>query len=187
MTKKSYSREVEAAIKACPQEARALESAKAELAKLETEKDKAQAALARLRADGRNYRTERRIVHGVELEVQVRTDADEIALLTSHLERLDHKIRHQSHQVTAATRRLSSAVATKLESIQADLRKRTAEVIEAVTRICGDGEALEDSMRAAGLDPDSVYAVRYSELQGLRVDQNWTRGRSILSTLKEVA
>jgi hypothetical protein len=187
MKQANYGREIEAAIKACPQEARALESARAEAERLNSEKAKALQALEAIRKVGGQFVTEKHIIGGVEVEIQRRVYDDETTLLNSHIERLDHKLRRQTHEIESAKRRLSQAVANKLSSVQADLRRRTEEAIEIVTRVCSDGEALEDAMRGAGLDPDTVYAVRYSELQTLRVDQVWTRGQSIRTSLKEAA
>lgn len=179
-----FTKAVTAALAACPSERAALADAEAKLEALHEERGRIQAAIDRLQTEP--DRVETRTIHGVSIEVPSSTRRDDIAALARQRDRLPELTRLASHERDKARRRLSQSVAAKLESTQAELQKRTLGLLESTTELCRDADALELAMQTAGLEAESVYAVRFEGVQNLRMDQQGY-GASIAGRLREVA
>jgi len=180
----TYEKEIAAALKACPLEKQAMADAINKADELNAERTRIGAAIERLQAEPDQIET--RMVHGVEVKMTSSDRQDAIGALAKRRDTLPELARAASHEQEKAKTRLSRAVASKLGSVTAELQRKTLDLLESATKLCRDGDELERAMTLAGLDADSVYAVRYECLQSLRTDRH-SDGSDIAGRLREVA
>jgi len=92
-------------------------------------------------------------------------------------------LRRADEEIERARRQLSRAVSSRLAAEQAELERRTVELIRTATTLGKDGGGLELAAMAAGLDPHHFYAARFGPVQNLRADTG--DGAEILRRLQD--
>ncbi|MBM3763273.1 MAG: hypothetical protein FJW36_23910 [Acidobacteria bacterium] len=180
----TYEKQIAAALKACPLEKQAMADAINKADELNAERTRIGAAIERLQAEP--DQVESRVIGGVTLQVPSSNRRNDVAALARRRDELPRLAQAASHEIEKVKKQLSRAVAAKLTDITSELQRKTLDLLESATELCKQGDELERAMELAGLDADSVYAVRYECLQSLRTDR-YGDGSDIAGRLREVA
>jgi len=178
-----YQQKIERAIKACPHESAVLATALAKRDGLGEELHKIHEAMQQLQAEPKGARTEKRMVHGIELVVPANDKDEELGLLAQRANQIPDLLRRAGEDIERARRQLSRVVSAKLAAEQSNLEQRTIALIQTATELGRDGEALEVAAMAAGLDPHHFFAARFKPVQDLRADVG--DGAAILARLAD--